>query len=522
MRAVIYARVSGAGQRDRHTIASQLRVLPEFVAARGWTLAQPVGHYVDDGHTAKAGHLEARESFARLLADATRGIFDVVAIVDVDRLTRSEDIKERGEVLGAFQRAGVKIAVQSTGQILDLGTSMGDLLSGLQAFFAAEENRKRRERTVQGKLTAIGRGRKPSGATLYGYDYDRAAGAWTVNETEAAIVRELFERVIGGASCYSLAAEMDARGVKRRRAGRWGRERVWDILRNPAYRGEWLADKRRGLRVTIPAIVSEAQWDDARAALERRATNREPKSRYGSLCEGIAFCGVCGSRAGLSGNSRGARYYACRDKTKPGRGVSRCPNHMIRVDVLDARVWAAICGIIQNPEQLADAVASRSGGSREAARDWSQEVAAHERLLAKMDRDDAYLLEMFRDDKIPRAVFEADLKRSAKKRAMVERQRDDAKRQAERAERERVEFDGLTATLSTLSKALDSATAEERRAIVRIMVPGDDRGRVMVYPERVEISGTIAPAALRLAPCGGCSCTVAAQDAEAVPFLVAA
>jgi DNA invertase Pin-like site-specific DNA recombinase len=45
-RAAIYARVSSAAQRDRDTIAAQLRDLPAFVAAQGWTLA---GTYVDDG-----------------------------------------------------------------------------------------------------------------------------------------------------------------------------------------------------------------------------------------------------------------------------------------------------------------------------------------------------------------------------------------------------------------------------------------------------------------------------------------
>jgi DNA invertase Pin-like site-specific DNA recombinase len=105
LRAVLYARVSSLGQRDRHTIASQLSVLPKFVAARGWHLVKPANTYVDDGHTAKAGFLSQRAGFAHLLRDAGLGAFDVVVVADLDRLTRSEDLKERGEVLGAFQRA---------------------------------------------------------------------------------------------------------------------------------------------------------------------------------------------------------------------------------------------------------------------------------------------------------------------------------------------------------------------------------------------------------------------------------
>ena len=41
LRAVIYARVSSAAQRDRQTIASQISTLPTFIASRGWILAKP-------------------------------------------------------------------------------------------------------------------------------------------------------------------------------------------------------------------------------------------------------------------------------------------------------------------------------------------------------------------------------------------------------------------------------------------------------------------------------------------------
>ena len=65
LRAVIYARVSSAAQRDRQTIASQLSTLPTFIASRGWVLAKPAGTYVDDGRTAMEGFLSsARRSHA--------------------------------------------------------------------------------------------------------------------------------------------------------------------------------------------------------------------------------------------------------------------------------------------------------------------------------------------------------------------------------------------------------------------------------------------------------------------------
>jgi DNA invertase Pin-like site-specific DNA recombinase len=86
MRAVGYARVSSITQRDRDTIASQLRVLPAFIERQGWTLARPIDSYVDDGRTAKAGHLEARTGLTALLRDAAAGVFDVVVVCRSDWL----------------------------------------------------------------------------------------------------------------------------------------------------------------------------------------------------------------------------------------------------------------------------------------------------------------------------------------------------------------------------------------------------------------------------------------------------
>ena len=61
-----------------------------------WLDSGQAGRDVDDGRTATEGFLSKRISFTRLIRDAALGLFDVVVIVDMDRLTRSEDLQERG------------------------------------------------------------------------------------------------------------------------------------------------------------------------------------------------------------------------------------------------------------------------------------------------------------------------------------------------------------------------------------------------------------------------------------------
>jgi DNA invertase Pin-like site-specific DNA recombinase len=98
----------------------------------------------------------------------------------IDRLTRSEDLVERGAILGGLQRAGVKVADAMSGQVLDFSTDMGDLFGSLQAVWASMENRKRREKTMEGKISAAQQNRKPQGPTPYGLIYNRETHEWIV------------------------------------------------------------------------------------------------------------------------------------------------------------------------------------------------------------------------------------------------------------------------------------------------------------------------------------------------------
>ena len=251
MRAAIYARVSSVAQREAGTIESQLAVLRPFVASRGWTL---VDTYRDDGRSAKTGQLDKRDGFARCVRDAEAGLYDVLVIFDVDRLTRTDDIAERAAVLGPFQRAGVRIVSPSSE--IDLRTMFGQLDATLRSLYAAEENRKRADRVKAGKARALAEGRKPAGPTPYGLAYSRSTGQWSLHPEQAPIVREIFNRVIRGEACASIADDLHARGVAfPRRGGTWRRHFVWQVVRARTAAGEWMADKRTRTSIRVPAIV---------------------------------------------------------------------------------------------------------------------------------------------------------------------------------------------------------------------------------------------------------------------------
>lgn len=495
-RAAIYARVSSAAQRDRHTIENQLRALPAYAAQQGWTVT---GTYVDDGRSAKAGKLDARDGFARLVADAELGAYDVLLVVDIDRLTRTDSLEERARILGPFQRRGIQIVTPSGGA-LDLRTFLGELYVTMQALVAAEENRKRAERIRAGKLRAIAEGRKPAGPTPYGLAYDRATGVWSLDPARAPIVREIFGRVVAGESCIAIADDLHARGAPEPR-GQWSRHKAWQIVRASYPRGVWVADKARRLTIVVPPIVDDSTWYAAEAALVEHGRRGLRRTRHVYLLEGLATCGACGCPIAIRSATPDGRRprvnpaaYVCRARKGVRRGDPTCSAPILPVADVDARVWAAVIDELSSAD-FADAVARRRAEQAADRRDWEADAAGHRAHLARLDRVEAGVLARHRRGTVSGGALDLELVAIGRERAAVRAQLATAERAARAAPARAGDLEGYLAELRGLAA---SAAPEERQRLVRALLA--PRGARFVG-ERVHL--TLAVAAAPAAPRAG-------------------
>lgn len=481
MRAVCYARVSSALQRERDTIASQLRVLPAFVERQGWTLVKPVGTYVDDGFSAKAGVLDRRTGFAAMLRDAAAREFDVVVVVDVDRLTRSEDLGERGAILGALQAAKVKIASAMSGQVLDLSTSAGDLFTSLHAFFAAEWTRKHRERILQGKETGIARGRKPGGLPPYGLMWNRETGEWSIDPIKGPIVVEIYERVANGESCRQIADDLHRRNVPRPR-GPWDRSRVNRIIRSRAFVGEWTVNKAKGSKIAVPAIIDEDLWQRAQIAVSKVGHKGLRKTRHQYLLEAIAVCALCGAPMQIRSRAwdprRNGRHnpamYICKGRRLFRHGDSRCMLPVVPIVEADARAWEQIA-IELASEDLADAIAGEIENRSADRRDWTADAEGYRRHLDRLTRVEGVVLERFGRGLISDKAMDAELERLRREREAVRQQLATAERALTGADDSRERLEDARRVLVDLRGAIADSTFEVRRRLVELLV---ERGGV--------------------------------------------
>ncbi|MFZ0634682.1 MAG: recombinase family protein, partial [Candidatus Acidiferrales bacterium] len=237
--AAIYARVSTDKQSQLST-ADQIRKCREYAAARGLVVSDD--HiYVDE---AVSGVGIDRAALGRMMDAAVSPSrpFDAVLVDDTSRLTRSTK-----DALWIFERlnfAGVQLVAVSQG--IDSDDDQAQVLvtvHGLVDSLYVKELAKKTHRGLEGLvLRGLHAGGRCFGFTAV------ASGAGsskrlTINESEAVIVRRIFELSAGGVSQKAIAKKLNAECVQapRPRAGRrptWCPTAIRAMLKREIYKGE--------------------------------------------------------------------------------------------------------------------------------------------------------------------------------------------------------------------------------------------------------------------------------------------
>ena len=141
MRVALYARVSTLNGQHPEMQLSELR---EYASRRGWVVA---GEYVDEG---VSGSKDSRPALNRLMVDAHRRRFDIVACWKVDRFGRS--LKHLVNALADLDSYGV--AFVSLRDNLDLSTPTGRLMFQIIGSMAEFELSLTKERVKCGLVNA--------------------------------------------------------------------------------------------------------------------------------------------------------------------------------------------------------------------------------------------------------------------------------------------------------------------------------------------------------------------------------
>jgi DNA invertase Pin-like site-specific DNA recombinase len=275
-----------------------------------------------------------------MLADAKAGIIGAIVAWDTDRLSRDPD-RDNGRIIGLADEQGVQLATV-TGEF-DLQTSTGKLHYRIAGALARRESEHRAERVAlkHAELRAAGKfhgGQRGFGHRVVPVVVDgEVRHRVELDEVEAELIREAGRRVRQGGSLSAITREWATSGIRRPRGRLWETTRVRELLTSPRIAG-LLENGDELVEADWPAIIPRDEWEQLRAILGEKPTQKGPKEPRAYLASNVYLCDLCGTP--MVGQARmGTPAYACR-RERGGCGrlhrVAKPLDDYLRDEVLDA------------------------------------------------------------------------------------------------------------------------------------------------------------------------------------------
>ena len=202
---------------------------------------------------------------------------------------------------------------------------------------------------------------------MYGYDYKK--GEITVNEKQAAVIRQMFDWYIGGLGIAAIAHRLNEQGIPAYMGGRWHHARVGEILANEKLTGNSLLQKKfstdhltkkqqrnRGempryyAEKTHPAIIGAEIFETAKRLRQERAERFNAKDNSQNIYpfSGKITCGHCGKKYKRK-KGVGKFYWQCSTYLQEGKAF--CPAKQIPEATL-ITVTAEIMGLTDFDEAV--------------------------------------------------------------------------------------------------------------------------------------------------------------------------
>lgn len=357
-RAVLYLRQSKDRDGTGFAVDRQREACLARVRERGWQL---VGEY-EDNDTSASGP-KPREHYERMLADAEAGLFGVIVVWEIDRLTRK--LTDLEHLITMCERTGVRIVAVSGD--LDLSTDAGRLVGRILASVARGEVERKSSRQVAAAKQRADKGEPAPAKRAFGY----MADGKRLNPREAPALGLLYGRAVeqinteGTVNVSELAAWLNALRLRDGRPVKQGGRRVkpprGDVWQRTGVRAVLLNPRNAGLRAYSPkvqgrrrtSIVGDAAWKPAverdvwdlvtaalRSPERRKQRNAAPKW----LLTDLGACGRCddGTRVLTTYREDGRRVYRCK----------RTPHLSRTAEPIDALVRDVIVARLSRPDAV--------------------------------------------------------------------------------------------------------------------------------------------------------------------------
>lgn len=337
MNIAAYCRVSTDKEDQINSLEAQKEFFSQYTKRTGDNL---IRLYADEGISGTK--VKNRKEFLHMMADAERGLFDMLVVKDISRFARNTvDLLQNIRKLKAL---GIETQFLTANM-----TSMGNSEFVLTIFgaLAQEESANTSKRVKFGKKINAQKGRVPN--IVYGYD--KTCGDYfnlAINEEEAKVVRQIFQWYTKeGYGAAKISIMLNERGLKTKRGCQWSQNAICRILTNELYTGkiingkeevsdfltgqrktkgedEWIVVDRQDLRVIEPEVFEEAQMVLQSRSKAFNISHERQSSKY--LFSTLIRCKECGWSFRRIVRTYKNTYVRWACSGHNGRGADSCPN----------------------------------------------------------------------------------------------------------------------------------------------------------------------------------------------------
>lgn len=309
LKVCAYARVSTGSRAQAESYATQVEYYTEKIENNPlWEFS---GVYADEGITGTK--VKGRDDFKAMIAACEEGDIDLILTKSITRFARNtvECIQtvRRLKAIGVgiyFEKEGINTLTEASELMLTILTSVAQ---GESEDFSGNNRWAIVNRFENGTFIV--------GIPAYGYRKDEE-GNLIIEETEAEVVRWIFESYLNGMGAYVIAKMLnDAKIPTIRESEKWQDSVVKNILMNPVYEGDVLHQRtytekqfpftrkvnygQMNMYLTKdahPSIITHEEAEAVRSIMEYRSRTlnmdgKRSQSRY--IFSSRIICGDCGS-----------------------------------------------------------------------------------------------------------------------------------------------------------------------------------------------------------------------------------
>ena len=368
MNVVIYARYSSHSQTEQ-SIEGQLHTCYEYAKNNGYLV---VGEYID---RAQSGTTDSRAEFQRMIVDSDKHTFEGVLVYQLDRFARNRYDSAINKA--KLKKNGVRV-ISARENISDdaSGILVEGVLESMAEYYSAELSQKIRRGMEINAQKCLANGSNPG----LGYKVD-SERRYYVDEEEAKIVREIFERYASGETVADIIRDLNRRKLTTSLGKPFNKNSVHRILNNRRYIGYYLY-KGQETPGGMPRIIEDELFERVHYILDRnKKAPARARGREEYLLTTKLFCGYCREMmTGYGGTGKSGKtyhYYACNNFKR-----RKCKKKVIGKERIEDRV------VLECRKLLTDSNIERIAASVSEVCESNRDTASIKRIKAAIQEAD--------------------------------------------------------------------------------------------------------------------------------------